>query len=75
MNEIKSEDIKIITTEVDRVPLEESIRFRYIKGWADVRRLCSPILRHDPDVVLVGEIRDLETAENATQASLTAYCF
>ena len=25
------------------------------------------ILRHDPDVVLVGEIRDLETAENATQ--------
>ena len=31
------------------------------------------ILRHDPDVVLVGEIRDLETAENATQASLTGH--
>jgi general secretion pathway protein E/type IV pilus assembly protein PilB len=30
-------------------------------------------LRHDPDVVLVGEIRDLETAENATQASLTGH--
>jgi general secretion pathway protein E/type IV pilus assembly protein PilB len=31
------------------------------------------ILRHDPDVILVGEIRDLETAENATQASLTGH--
>ena len=31
------------------------------------------ILRHDPDVVLVGEIRDLETAENAIQASLTGH--
>jgi general secretion pathway protein E/type IV pilus assembly protein PilB len=30
-------------------------------------------LRHDPDVVLVGEIRDLETAENAAQASLTGH--
>src|SRR5882672_652134 len=31
------------------------------------------ILRHDPDVVLVGEIRDLETAEIAVQASLTGH--
>jgi general secretion pathway protein E len=31
------------------------------------------ILRHDPDVVLVGEIRDLETAETAVQASLTGH--
>ncbi len=31
------------------------------------------ILRHDPDVVLVGEIRDFETAENAVQASLTGH--
>ncbi len=30
-------------------------------------------MRHDPDVVLVGEIRDLETAENAIQASLTGH--
>ncbi len=30
-------------------------------------------MRHDPDVVLVGEIRDLETAENAVQASLTGH--
>ncbi len=31
------------------------------------------ILRHDPDIVLVGEIRDLETADNAIQASLTGH--
>jgi general secretion pathway protein E/type IV pilus assembly protein PilB len=30
-------------------------------------------LRHDPDIILVGEIRDLETAENAIQASLTGH--
>src|SRR5262249_53411160 len=31
------------------------------------------ILRHDPDVILVGEMRDLETAESAIQASLTGH--
>jgi type II secretory ATPase GspE/PulE/Tfp pilus assembly ATPase PilB-like protein len=31
------------------------------------------ILRHDPDVVMIGEIRDLETARAATQASLTGH--
>ena len=31
------------------------------------------ILRHDPDIILVGEIRDLETAESAIQASLTGH--
>jgi general secretion pathway protein E/type IV pilus assembly protein PilB len=31
------------------------------------------ILRHDPDVILIGEIRDLETAEMAIQASLTGH--
>src|SRR5262249_10485782 len=31
------------------------------------------ILRHDPDVILIGEMRDLETAETAIQASLTGH--
>jgi general secretion pathway protein E/type IV pilus assembly protein PilB len=31
------------------------------------------ILRHDPDVILIGEMRDLETAESAIQASLTGH--
>ena len=34
---------------------------------------CASILRHDPDMILVGEIRDLETAEIAIQASLTGH--
>ncbi len=42
--------------------------------WLDVCQVvCDAILRHDPDVVLIGEIRDLETAENAIQASLTGH--
>ena len=31
------------------------------------------ILRHDPDIIMVGEIRDLETAEIAVQAALTGH--
>src|SRR5208283_1061587 len=31
------------------------------------------ILRHDPDVILIGEMRDLETAQSAIQASLTGH--
>jgi type IV pilus assembly protein PilB len=35
--------------------------------------VCASILRQDPDKILVGEIRDLETAEIAVQASLTGH--
>jgi type II secretory ATPase GspE/PulE/Tfp pilus assembly ATPase PilB-like protein len=40
---------------------------------AGLRAILRAILRHDPDVVLVGEIRDRETAEIAIQASLTGH--
>ena len=36
-------------------------------------RALKAMLRQDPDVVMVGEIRDLETAEIAVQASLTGH--
>ena len=36
-------------------------------------RLLRSFLRQDPDVILVGEIRDLETAQIAVQASLTGH--
>jgi type II secretory ATPase GspE/PulE/Tfp pilus assembly ATPase PilB-like protein len=36
-------------------------------------RCLRHILRQDPDIILVGEIRDLETAEIAAQASLTGH--
>ena len=75
LNEILSEDTKIITTED---PIEyhldgiNQIQVNTKVGLTFAASLRS-ILRHDPDVILVGEIRDLETAENATQASLTGH--
>ena len=73
--EIRSEDTKIITTEdpveyqlegVNQIQVHSKIGLTFA---ASLRG----ILRHDPDVILVGEIRDLETAENAVQASLTGH--
>jgi type II secretion system protein E len=73
--EIKSEDTKIITTE-DPVEYQlegiNQIQVHPKIGLTFAASLRS-ILRHDPDVVLVGEIRDHETAENAIQASLTGH--
>jgi general secretion pathway protein E len=75
LNEIKSEDIKIITTE-DPIEYQldgiNQIQVHHKVGLSFAASLRA-ILRHDPDVVLVGEIRDLETAENAIQASLTGH--
>jgi len=73
--EINQPDIKIITTE-DPVEYQlegiNQIQVHTKIGLTFGHSLRS-ILRHDPDVVLVGEIRDLETAENAIQASLTGH--
>ena len=75
LSEIRSEDTKIITTE-DPIEYQlegiNQIQVHSKVGLTFAASLRS-ILRHDPDVVLVGEIRDLETAENATQASLTGH--
>ena len=75
LNEIKSEATKIITTE-DPIEYQldgiNQIQVHTKVGLTFAASLRS-ILRHDPDVVLVGEIRDLETAENAIQASLTGH--
>ncbi|MHB1034238.1 MAG: GspE/PulE family protein [Pirellulales bacterium] len=73
--EIKSEETKIITTE-DPVEYQlegiNQIQVHPKIGLTFAHSLRS-ILRHDPDIVLVGEVRDLETAENAIQASLTGH--
>lgn len=75
LNEIKNESTKIITTED---PIEyhldgiNQIQVNHKVG-LNFAACLRGILRHDPDVILVGEIRDLETAENATQASLTGH--
>jgi general secretion pathway protein E/type IV pilus assembly protein PilB len=73
--EIRSGETKIITTE-DPVEYQlegiNQIQVHPKIGLTFGNTLRS-ILRHDPDIILVGEIRDLETAENAIQASLTGH--
>ena len=75
LNEIKDETTKIITVE-DPVEYQQpgisQIQTHAKIGLTFAAALRS-ILRHDPDVILVGEIRDLETAEMAIQASLTGH--
>ncbi|HEV3145991.1 MAG TPA: type II secretion system ATPase GspE [Gemmataceae bacterium] len=75
LNEIKEETLKIITVE-DPVEYQQigisQIQVHSKIGLTFANCLRS-ILRHDPDVILIGEMRDLETAESAIQASLTGH--
>jgi type II secretion system protein E len=75
LNEIKDETLKIITVE-DPVEYQQEgisqIQIHHKIGLTFAHSLRS-ILRHDPDVILIGEMRDLETAESAIQASLTGH--
>src|SRR5262249_23334076 len=75
LNEIKEETLKIITVE-DPVEYQQpgigQIQVHTKIGLTFAASLRS-ILRHDPDVILIGEMRDLETAESAIQASLTGH--
>ncbi len=73
--EIRSPETKIITTEdpveyqlegINQIQVHPKIGLSFANS-------LRAILRHDPDIVLIGEIRDLETAENAIQASLTGH--
>jgi type II secretory ATPase GspE/PulE/Tfp pilus assembly ATPase PilB-like protein len=75
LSEIKSTEDKIITIEdpveyqlkgITQIPINEK------KGLTFARGLRS-ILRHDPDKVMVGEIRDPETAQIAIQSALTGH--
>jgi general secretion pathway protein E/type IV pilus assembly protein PilB len=75
LNEIKDEATKIITVE-DPVEYQQpgisQIQVHSKIGLTFASSLRS-ILRHDPDVILIGEMRDLETAEAGIQASLTGH--
>jgi len=75
VNEIKTDEDKIITIEdpveyqirgITQIPVNEK------KGLTFARGLRS-ILRHDPDKIMVGEIRDSETAQIAIQSALTGH--
>jgi len=75
LNEIKNPKTKIITVEdpveyhlngISQIQVHSKIGLTFAAG-------LRSILRHDPDVVLIGEIRDGETATSAIQASLTGH--
>ncbi len=75
LNKLNTIDSKLITTE-DPVEYDMDgmiqVQMKPEIGLTFARCLRS-ILRQDPDIILVGEIRDLETAEIAAQASLTGH--
>ncbi len=75
LSEIKTDEFKIVTIEdpveyqlrgVTQIPVNEK------KGLTFARGLRS-VLRHDPDKIMVGEIRDEETAQIAIQSALTGH--
>jgi type II secretory ATPase GspE/PulE/Tfp pilus assembly ATPase PilB-like protein len=75
LKKLNTSDTKIITLEdpveyslegINQSPIDLSKDYTFAKG-------LRAILRQDPDVIMVGEIRDLETAETAIQAALTGH--
>ena len=73
--EIKDEATKIITVEdpveyqmagISQIQVNHKVGLDFAAG-------LRSILRHDPDVVLIGEVRDFETAQIATQAAMTGH--
>jgi len=75
LSRIVNEEIKAITVEdpveyhvegVNQIQVNRQVGLDFAAG-------LRAILRHDPDVIMIGEIRDLETAEAAIQASLTGH--
>jgi general secretion pathway protein E/type IV pilus assembly protein PilB len=75
LSQINTSDRKIVTIEdpieyhldgVNQIQVETKTGLTFARG-------LRSILRHDPDVVLIGEIRDRETADIAVQASLTGH--
>lgn len=75
LKKLNSSEVKIITLEdpieyklkgINQSQIEHSKNYDFAKG-------LRSILRQDPDVVMVGEIRDLETAEISIQAALTGH--
>ncbi|MBU5265687.1 GspE/PulE family protein [Virgibacillus proomii] len=75
LNRLNKEDVNIITIEdpveyhldgINQVQVKEQIGMTFAHG-------LRSILRQDPDIVMVGEIRDIETAQIAIRASLTGH--
>lgn len=75
LSHLNKEGVNIITVEdpveyqldgINQIQVKEEVGLTFAAG-------LRSILRQDPDIVMIGEIRDLETAEIATRASLTGH--
>jgi type II secretory ATPase GspE/PulE/Tfp pilus assembly ATPase PilB-like protein len=75
LNELNETGVKIITLEdpveyklegIQQTPIDHTVDFNFAKA-------LRAVLRQDPDIVMVGEIRDAETAEAGLQAALTGH--
>ncbi|MBU1162545.1 MAG: Flp pilus assembly complex ATPase component TadA, partial [Proteobacteria bacterium] len=75
LNQLNTEDTKILTAEdpvefnfrgINQVPVKDEIGMTFAAA-------LRSFLRQDPDIIMVGEIRDLETAEIAIKASMTGH--
>lgn len=75
LNSLNTEDVNIITVEdpveyqlagINQIQVKEDVGLTFAAG-------LRSILRQDPDIVMIGEIRDLETAEIAVRTSLTGH--
>jgi type IV pilus assembly protein PilB len=75
LREVNTEDVKILTAEdpveyevegIMQVPINHQVGLTFAAA-------LRSFLRQDPDTIMVGEIRDLETAQIAVQASLTGH--
>ncbi len=75
LNDLNTEDTKIITVEdpveyelggISQIQVKSEIDFTFANA-------LRSILRQDPDIIMIGEIRDKETAEIAVQAALTGH--
>ena len=75
LNELNRDERKIITIEdpieyemegITQIQINSKLNFSFAEG-------LRSILRHDPDIIMVGEVRDLETAEIAIRTALTGH--
>jgi type IV pilus assembly protein PilB len=75
LQEVKKQDVNIITVEdpveyhiedIEQIQVNTNINFTFARALRN-------ILRHDPDVIMVGEVRDVETAKIAVESALTGH--
>ncbi|MCD6579930.1 Flp pilus assembly complex ATPase component TadA [bacterium] len=75
LNHVKSPTVNIITIEDPVELINEDfnqININHVIGF-DFSQALREVLRQDPDIIMVGEIRDRETAENAIRSALTGH--